>query len=407
MINSYLQKHAFVDQQILSLPKPGLGLVVVIPCYKEQNIIDSIQSLLECDQVDFNVEILVVVNYSEIENDEIMAFNQNTIQEIESFASKQHNGNVAIHVIKALDLPKKHAGVGLARKIGMDEALRRFVLVGKTDGIICAFDADSTCHKNYLKEVFNFFETHPKKWGCSIYYEHPIEELDVETREYNAIYEYELHLRYHIQSLKQIKYPFSNHTVGSSMAVTAFGYASLGGMNKRKAGEDFYFLHKFSVVYKLGELNTTTLYPSPRSSDRVPFGTGRAVGQLLEMNTTLTTYHPEAFNIIGKWLKDPLQVLNPEYPVPTVLLQFLKTINFYDRIKEIKKNTTSKKAFIQRFYRFFNPFIFMKWLHYFRDHQNANIDVYEASRLLLDSIDIDHKNKDLLSIYRKLDHENN
>lgn len=46
-------------------------------------------------------------------------------------------------------------------------------------------------------------------------------------------------------------------------------------MNQRKAGEDFYFLHKFSILDQLGEINVEIVLPLARSSDRVPFGTGK------------------------------------------------------------------------------------------------------------------------------------
>ena len=42
-------------------------------------------------------------------------------------------------------MPAKDAGVGLARKTGMDEALYRFNMLGKPEGIILSYDADSLC----------------------------------------------------------------------------------------------------------------------------------------------------------------------------------------------------------------------------------------------------------------------
>ena len=67
-----------------------------------------------------------------------------------------------------------------------------------------------------------------------------------------------------------------------------------GGMNKRQAGEDFYFLHKIIPLGHFGEINTTRVIPSPRPSDRVPFGTGRAVRDYLATHK-FETYPLEAF----------------------------------------------------------------------------------------------------------------
>ena len=48
----------------------------------------------------------------------------------------------------------------LARKIAMDEAVRRFDQIGHTKGIIACFDADSLCDDNYLIELEEHFINH-------------------------------------------------------------------------------------------------------------------------------------------------------------------------------------------------------------------------------------------------------
>ena len=61
----------------------------------------------------------------------------------------------------------------MARKIGMDEAVRRFERIKKEDGIIVCFDADSECAANYFIEVEKHFNQ-SGQGACSIYFEHPI-----------------------------------------------------------------------------------------------------------------------------------------------------------------------------------------------------------------------------------------
>ena len=93
-------------------------------------------------------------------------------------------------------LPKKHAGVGLARKIGMDEACWRFQKIRNPRGIIAAFDADSRCEVNYFKAIVEHFQKKSHIQAASIYYEHPTQGVDFEEDVYAAIVLYELHLRY-------------------------------------------------------------------------------------------------------------------------------------------------------------------------------------------------------------------
>ena len=124
----------------------------------------------------------------------------------------------------------------------MDEALRRFDYVNRPEGIILCLDADFTCDFDYLVEIEKWFSD-PERVACSIYFEHPLESPD-NQRVTEAIILYELHLRYYVQSLRFASFPYAFHTIGSSMAVRSDVYRKQGGMNKRQAGEDFYFLHK-------------------------------------------------------------------------------------------------------------------------------------------------------------------
>jgi len=134
----------------------------------------------------------------------------------------------------------------------------------------------------FFAEIEKHFEQHSNTPGCSIYFEHPIAGNEFEANIYEGIINYELHLRYYYQALKYCGLQYAFHTVGSSMVVRSSAYQKQGGMNKRKAGEDFYFIHKIIALGNFSELNSTVVYPSPRISDRVPFGTGKAIGDWIE-----------------------------------------------------------------------------------------------------------------------------
>jgi hypothetical protein len=93
------------------------------------------------------------------------------------------------------------------------------------------------------------------------------------------------------------------------MAVRAKQYALQGGMNRRQAGEDFYFIQKMISAGGYFSLNTTTVYPSSRTSFRVPFGTGTAMAKLCkEADAQFMTYNPAAFKDL-RTLFDMLNLL--------------------------------------------------------------------------------------------------
>src|SRR5687768_505071 len=290
--DAYFERFGFCGRQIAEPAAPGLSLVVVIPCFNEPNLIASLESLRRSERPRAPHEVIVVVNSAANADATINKENDKTLGDARAWIAVQPEPKLTVHLIDARDLPPRHAGVGLARKIGMDEALRRFDDAGTIEGgVILCFDADCTCAPNYLSAVSEHFTAHPKSPACSIYFEHPLEG-DLQPEIYEVIAAYELHLRYYVQALRYAGFPHAYHTIGSSMAVRAKAYMEQGGMNRRQAGEDFYFLHKIIPLGGFTELNNTVVYPSPRASNRVPFGTGRAVS---EWRGAMRTYPLQAF----------------------------------------------------------------------------------------------------------------
>lgn len=371
-VDYYFERFGWCGQQLAAPVPENLQLVVVIPCHDEPDLMGSLNSLQECDPVE-GVEVIVVLNAPEPN-----ARNDRTREEVREWIKPWFG----LHVIEANDLPRKHAGVGLARKIGMDEAVRRFAEVGRAEeGVIACYDADCRCDPNLLSELASFFETNADAPGCSVYFEHPLNS-DRDPQIYEAITQYELHLRYYLEACRFSGHPFAYHTVGSSMAVRSGAYIRQGGMNKRKAGEDFYFLHKIIPLGGFGEVNTTRVIPSPRVSDRVPFGTGRAVGDYCDANEkSIRSYPLAAFQDLKGFFDD---VLNDQ-PVRDCdpMKSFLAEIKFDENLPTIRMQTTNAAAFRKRFFRWFDAFKLMKYVHHARDTAYGAPPVAEAASELM------------------------
>ena len=365
-----------------------------------------------CDQPKCKVEVITVINASEKSSAEIKQLNLQTYKQGVEWAKNNNSDQLKFHFILNNELPKKHAGVGLARKIGMDEAVARFHSTNK-DGVIVCFDADSKCDKNYLVEIEKHFNANLKTPGCSIHYEHPIEGNEFEQNIYDGIINYELFLRYYNQALRYCKLPYAYQTVGSSMAVKSSAYQKQGGMNKRKAGEDFYFIHKIIVLGNFTNLSLTKVIPSPRISDRVPFGTGRAIGEWVDENPdTYLTYDFRIWEIIRKFVNIIPSLENQSIEdilffnekENSVFVDFLKQNEFQNSLNEIRKNSTNSKGFIKRFLVWFNAFRLLKAIHYLRDHQYQNQPIFnEAKKLAIKQgfYSNELNEKDLLMTYRQ------
>lgn len=406
-MNKYLLKFGFQSPKILNSPENSLGIILVIPCHNEENITRTLNSLVQCTPTKCAVKTIIVINQSEIAEDHVIKRNEQTAIEIQEW--RRQNPKMDVDVVFEKALPKKHAGVGLARKIGMDEAVNLFHQIEK-DGIIVALDADCEVEPNYLQEIEKHFEINPKTNGCSIRYAHPLQGNEYQANIYKGIVNYELHLRYYNQALQYCGFPYAFHTVGSSMAVKSSAYQKQGGMNKRKAGEDFYFLQKIIELGDFTELNSTCVIPSPRISDRVPFGTGKAIGDWIESQEDVYfTYNFNSFLDLKGIVKIVTNLYKSEnYSISSkVLIEFMKSINFENKVEEIRQNTTNYLNFEKRFFTFFNAFTVLKYVHFARDNSYPNLPIKEEATKLLNKVYQQNSNEkspiEILEIYRTIE----
>lgn len=393
MRNRYLEKQAFCPPQLTRPPNPDTGIIVVIPCHDEPDFLQTLDSLFECQRPQCAVEILVVVNESARTPDKIKLQNQRTYEDIQEWIQTHANPDFQVHAIHVKAMPKKHAGVGLARKIGMDEAVARFESIGQKKGIIVQLDADCTCASNYLVSIETQYQKTPETTGGTLYFEHPLDDLSGEHR--LAMAQYELYLRYYVNALRYADFPYAFHTIGSCITVRSDIYQKVGGMNKRKAGEDFYFLQKVIQTWHCAKIKATCVYPSPRFSDRVPFGTGKAVEERIEAPEQKSqAYHPLIFRDLKPLMASvptlfsmgDLALGDFRQTLPEAVSGFLKEQDFVDRILELQANTTSVQAFVKGFFRWFNAFVAMKYVHYARDHHYPSQPIEQVARWLLEQV---------------------
>lgn len=368
----YIEKRTLFPQFINEAPHSNTGIIVIVPSYGESDIDILLGSLALTDRPGCEVEVIIVVNAPENASSESLSLNRKTLTCIERW--KQQNIKCWFRLF-ALDIKPGAIsgwGVGLARKTGMDEAIRRFSLAGNPDGIILSLDADCTVEKNYFSAVYNELGSRKERKACSIYFEHSIEGNEFPQSIYRHIIFYELHLRYYFQGLLYAGFPYVFHTVGSAMAVKASEYTATGGMNRRQAGEDFYLIQKLVPSGAYFSLNSTTVYPSPRPSFRVPFGTGASVAKLTEeKEATFMTYNFSAFEELRKFfgMTDTLfsckeNELNKLYhTLPQGVRSYVGEQEWFNRITEIRNNTSGTVAFRKRFFGWFNMFKIVRYLN--------------------------------------------
>jgi hypothetical protein len=382
-------------------------IVVVIPALNEPEIFLTYESLLNA-HAGVNVLVLTVVNYSEKANDSVKAFNWNLYHLITEWSEKKSTTNIAFKALFVPDVRRKHAGAGYARKVGMDTAIEIFSQADNINGIIVSLDADCLVSKNYFEsiikerdadvQIFDFFH----------------QKLNLSEKQLDAILDYEIYLHYYVLCTRISGFPYAYHTIGSCFALTVDAYVKNGGMNKKHAGEDFYFLHKLFPNSKVKRNYDVLIEPSARISDRVPFGTGPALSKIIRDDNPYEVYHPASFVDLSKLFDsfyiafNNREAFEDQVFAPGVQ-EFLSSIGFSERYIEASQNSSNQQTFTKRLFQHFNAFQIVKYLNFVHENKFYNkLNVLQACHELLgEKMNGVVVKEEKLAIMRKLEKETN
>ncbi len=412
---------SFADRYLANQEKPYISTtpdnqlsgVVVIPCFSEPDILKTLHSLGECTAPKGLVEVIVVVNFPENSSEEVVAQNRETFQQLVKFSNSWEAPNRKLLPVWIGAVRKKFAGPGYARKMGMDEAIRRFNALDKPQGFIASMDADTTVSENYLVEIERLFFKNPNVRQLVIPFQHPKENITIEVRK--AIVLYELYLRYYRLSMQYIGWPWAFHTVGSAFAVRASVYVEQGGMNRRNAGEDFYFLNKLFPLGGTLVPNNVMVFPAARISTRVLFGTGMAVKQITENNLSYKVYSFQSildlqyFTRLSDKLFNASETIINSYifNAPDALKAFWLENGFQEKVTECNLGCSTLQSFRKRLYRKFDAFQVVKYLNFAHEKFYAKSDISDEFLAFLKTQSIDlttpSSAESLLQIAEKLE----
>lgn len=409
----YFSRNTISDNNLSPL-QAGCDIIVVIPAYKEDNLLVTLNSLLNCTPSQSSVEVIVVNNLPQGSFENTIAIQKQLNTQILNL-NCGNNAFIRFVPLEEFNLPVDNFGAGLARKIGMDIAAKRLFNAGNENGIIVSLDADCLVETNYFVEIEHYFKNKNRK-GASIYFEHPLHGL-LPAINYQAITQYELHLRYYNLMLLHIGFPHAFQTVGSSFAVRAETYVKAGGMTKKIAGEDFYFIQKVLSLGGFGNMLKTTVYPSARLSSRVLFGTGAAVTKFVqEEATSYFTFRVEPFLHLQLFFEAKDKFYNTPFqdwhtflePFDPSLLSFLSFANTLIQLEKLKQNCATLATFQKRFFAIIDGLLIVRYLNYVHEKYVSKVEVSRAVNEYLKLINHPLKSTldiDQLFLLRQLERE--
>jgi hypothetical protein len=367
--------------------------VIVIPAIQEyENIKQLLLSLSKNSKKYLNESlILFVINNFHTSSDEVKEDNKNSLEYLRGIQEKNNIGNVFIDlnvgVIDAStagnEMPEKEGGVGFARKTGIDRALECFDYSNNRKKIILSLDADCTIESNYLETLVELFNQKNIS-AAYVQYEHPIPDNEQEKK---AIICYEIFLRYYALGLNYAGSKYAFPTIGSTIICDSESYVKVGGMNTKKAAEDFYFLEKLAKITNVEKIDDTKVYPSSRGSWRVPFGTGQRVNRFQNgTHDEYVLYAPEVFKILKNWLEvfnskiasKSEDYINAAEKINPVLKDFLMLNDFRQSWDKITQNSKSELQIQKQKNIWFDGFRTLKLIHYLRDNGFLSINMFKA-----------------------------
>ncbi len=385
----YLEKRGLPGPWSLSAgDTTGVSQVVVIPCLAElPGLLDTLDDLARNSAAVLEETLVICVVNNRAPGFAAPGDLANNAETLAVLEARRADGPLRLGMVDAAspgkELPEKD-GVGLARKLGLDHGVAVLHRNGCMDAPLINTDGDTRLKTGFLDAMRAFYAA-SGRWAAVVDYAHPLAGTSADA----AILGYELFLRYHELGLAFAGSPYAYPTIGSTISCTARAYVTAGGMNRRQAAEDFYFLQQLAKTGKVERIHTTRVQPAARASHRVPFGTGRRVRDFEENpDDAFRLYHPESYRILRDWLEAAREGGNAAVltaraqEIAPSLAGFLDRQGFARAWERILANSRGPQG-QRRFHEWFDAFRTLKLLHHLRDEGLPRQEMFGAIGTLL------------------------
>lgn len=384
-----------------------MSVCIIIPaCDEVSTLFDTLDSIQASKKTAMQKKIdvsklhtVIVVNNTKDSPLHIKEQNQHLLKMLKDYGYAVYKKNEISHTIfkyeqdiafdcagDDCEMPNGQ-GVGWARKFGMD-----FAILCKAQVLAC-MDSDTLVSENYVEELFRFeqicknakTEKHAVPCGAVMNFYHQKAE---NPHMQQAIDAYEFFIKHHSDCLKKTGTPYWLWALGPTVVSSLEGYIASGGMNKRLAGEDFYFLQ--SLIKLHVQQNSCSpnqdiekcvqdffildckVYPQARYSNRVLYGTGQKLLDVVSGKQTIDAYPDNVYDNILEFLQlflhtegNPpvfFDAIQKKIPIVWDFLQQEKFVILWEKM--YRQNNCLKRRFIA-LHSWFDGLKILRFIHFF------------------------------------------
>lgn len=344
---------------------------LVIPAYKETS--GFVQRLIESPLWDEQILAIIVINQPldtpvEDLNQRLAGFFQRfPATEVSENLRFYHVRNSSFLIVDRFSpgrqIPAKQ-GVGAARKTGFDLAVFLQTTGQLHNPVIYSSDADALLPDNYFSE--------PIKCKSAVVFD--FEHIALENTDaavFRATQVYQSAIKYYRLGLQWAGSPYAFTSMGSALAVHTEAYCQVHGFPRRSGGEDFYLLNKLAKISPVRYAPQVCIGITARRSDRVPFGTGPAIQQILALDhpeSDYHYYHPEIFHLLKHWLDfipalwSAVKCGDRNWPLPEPVLNALQKLGINDLVRHLASNAATAGQGLRSAHQWFDAFRTLKFI---------------------------------------------
>jgi hypothetical protein len=281
-------------------------------------------------------------------------------------------------------------GIGLARKIGCDLALRLRAAGRIASPWIHATDADTVLPGDYFEQIAG---VGADRTAAIYFFEHRFSQEEPLARAGRL---YEISLRYQTLGLAWAGSPYAYQSMGSCLAIRASAYAQVRGFPKKKEIEDFTILNDLAKIGAIERLAVSPICLAGRISTRVPTSTGQALSVLVGkrgVEKSFRLHHPLVYAHLGAWIRvlgaiarrgpdlaAPLSALPRENPFfrADLLEEALGDMGAFAAVRAALREPGDEVTVLRRLHSSFDAFSTRELLDALRDGGIASLPYREA-----------------------------